>query len=81
MFPNNLLTNRDNIVKRLFSNIYQNMAFIDSCGGLINLLMLNFGLGGGWGAMAVFLVENVKVAFVGVGYNVVLSALISSHET
>jgi hypothetical protein len=29
--------------------------------------------------MAVFLIENKKVAFVNLGYNIILSALINSH--
>jgi hypothetical protein len=60
----------------------QNVAFIDSCGGLINLFMLNFGVGGGGGgAIAVFIIENTNVTFVDLRYNVVRPALINSHGT
>lgn len=47
MIPNNLLTNRGNVVKTLFSNMCQNVAFINSCDSLIDLFMLSFGIGGG----------------------------------
>jgi len=48
---------------------------------LLIFLCLALGLVvGGRGAMNVFLNANVKVAFVDLGYNVVLSALIISHE-
>jgi hypothetical protein len=38
-------------------------------------------VGCGGGAMTVFMTENIKIVFVDLGYNVLPSALINSHET
>jgi hypothetical protein len=48
---------------------------------LISLCLTLDWVGGGGGAMTVFMIENMKVAFVDLGYNVLLSDLINSHET
>jgi hypothetical protein len=69
----------------VFSNILytcEKVAFIDICGSLINLFTLNFFFAGGGGVIWLFfLIENIVTAFVDLGYNVVLSASISSHGT